>query len=255
MKHSTFKIGVFLFLVMFFFEALSLKAQLTTRQQLYRTFIAGRMDLWGEIIADFEVKTNLNTEAEKIELTNYCYGYIGYLLGVKRLKDAEIYLDKGQKLVDQIIEMNPDNPEAYAYKGAFLGFRISTDHSIAMILGPTSVYYIRKAYRLHPENLQAMIDMANFYFYAPGFFGGDVEKAIPLYAKAAALMESSGLSKENWRYFNLMILLAKANDKAGKCIEAERVYLKLLTVEPDFGWVKNMLLPDLKRRKGKSLKF
>lgn len=238
-------------LILFLCSGYALRAQQTTRQQLYHTFIAGRMDQWGGIIAAFEAGTSPDTEGKKLELANYCYGYIGYLLGVKRLADAEIYLKKGQKMVEQVLTVNPKNPEALAYKGAFLAFRISTDHSIAAILGPTSVFYIHKAYKLDPENLQAIIDQANFFFYAPGFFGGDVDKAIPLYAKAAAYMESTGLSKENWMYFNLMVLLAKANDKAGRFEEAKRVYSRMLVIEPEFGWVKNELLPDLMKRAGR----
>jgi len=251
MQHHRIRIYFVSILISALYFVPNVQAQPTTRQQLYHTFIAERMDLWGGLIAAYEANTILDTEQKKLELANYCYGYIGYLLGVKRLKDAEIYLEKGQKMVDQILEINPKSPEAYAYKGAFLAFRISTDHSIAMILGPTSIYYIHKAYKLDPENLQTIIDQANFYFYAPGFFGGDVNKAIPLYKQAAVLMESTDLWKENWRYFNLMILLAKANDKAGKTEEAKKVYKRLLAIEPEFGWVKNQLLPDLQKRTGR----
>ena len=251
MKHIRLRLFIVALLIAFLCSGTGVQAQSAVRQQLYKSFIAERMDQWGSLITDWEAITVMDTEAEQLELANYCYGYIGYLLGVKRLTDAEIYLDKGQKMVDLVLEKNPKCAEAYAYKGAFLAFKISTDHSIAAILGPTSVYYIHKAYKLDSLNLQAVIDQANFFFYAPGFFGGDVKKAIPLYAQAVALMESTGLWKENWRYFNLMILLAKANDKAGKTEEAKKVYNRLLTIEPEFGWVKNRLLPDLLKRAGR----
>jgi len=233
--------------LLLFCASLSLPAQQTTRQQLYHSFIACRIDQWGTIISEFEKNTSLDTEAEKLEMANYCYGYIGYLLGEKRLKDAEVYLKKGQELVDQIIEANPHSAAAYSYKGAFLGFRISTDHSVALILGPSSAFYIKKAYQMNEQNIQCMIDRGNLYFYSPGFFGGDVTKAIRLYLQAVEKMEKTGESRENWEYFNLLVLLAKAYDQAKKYSEAEQVYLKILSIEPEFSWVKKELLPDLKK--------
>lgn len=217
-------------------------------KRLYQTFIEDRMDKWGEVIADFERTNTFDTEVKQLELANYYYGYIGYLLGKKRTKDAEVYLKRGEDMMDQIIAKNPKCPEAYAYKGAFLGFRISVDRSIAVILGPRSVFNINKAYDLDKENLQAMIDRANVYFYSPGIVGGDVDKAILLYKKAAALMERTGLSRENWEYFNLLVLLAKAYDQSGEQAEARKVYEKMLAIEPGFLWVKNDLLPDLLKR-------
>lgn len=241
MKQFYFAISVLLFMILSFDG----NGQTNYRKQLYEAFIAEQMNSWGGIISDFEAEKSLQSENEKLELINYYYGYIGYLLGTGRKKDADVYLTKGEKLLDEIIDNDPDNAAAYAYKSAFCGWRIGLDHSKAPILGPRFLYCNSHAYSLDSLDIQATTDRANFYFYAPGFIGGDAQKAVALYEKAILLMEAKGLDKNNWQYFNTMILLAKANDKAGNLKEARQAYLKILSHEPQFLWVKDRLLPEL----------
>lgn len=234
------------FPLLFFFNQ-TIQSQNLYSKQLYKTFISEEMYTWGGIIQKFEENENIVSLEDKLTLLNYYYGYIGYLLGVDEKEKGEIFLKKGEKLIEQILNIDSRNASAYAYKSAFCGWWISLDHSKAPILGPEFLIDNIKAYKLDSMNIQANTDRGNFFFYAPKFIGGDANKAVKLYSKAIFLMEQNGLDQENWQYFNSLILLGKAYTKAERFVEAEKVYEKMLAIEPDFSWVKDRLLPDLKK--------
>lgn len=223
-------------------------AQSETDSALFRTFIQERMDLWGDIIQKYESQNTFSTEEEQLQLINYYYGYIGYLLGADKEDEAEKYLENGEEILDEILENNPSNAAAFAYRSAFSGWRISLKHSLAPILGPRFLYCNSHAYELDSLNIQAVTDRAAYYFYAPEIFGGDTQRAIYLYGRAVSLMEEKQLNRENWQYFNTKVLLAKANDKAGNSKKALSIYEEMLEVEPNFSMVKNGLLPKLKAK-------
>lgn len=241
-----FKYLLFLFLL--FFTTKITSAQSKTDSLLFRTFIQERMDLWGDIIQGYEKVNTVTTEEEKLQLINYYYGYIGYLLGDDKKKEAEKYLKNGENILENILENNPSSAAAYAYRSAFSGWRISLKHSLAPILGPRFLYCNSHAYELDSLNIQAITDRANFYFYAPELFGGNAKRAVYLYQKAISLMEMYGKNQQNWQYFNTKVLLAKANDKAGNSSKALLIYREMLSVEPDFLMVKNKLLPSLTKK-------
>ncbi len=223
-------------------------AQSKTDSLLFRSFIQEKMYLWGDIIQKYEAENTFSTEENQLQLINYYYGYIGYLLGADKEKEAQKYIENGEDILDDILENNPSNAAAFAYRSAFAGWRISLKHSLAPILGPRFLYCNSRGYELDSLNIQAVTDRAAFYFYAPEIFGGDNERAIYLYGRAISLMEEKGMNHQNWQYFNTKVLLAKANDKAGNSKKALAIYEEMLSVEPNFSMVKNGLLPKLKAK-------
>ena len=53
--------------------------------------------------------------------------------------------------------------------------------------------------------------------------------------------------KSNWMYLNLLTLIGQTEQKLNNLQQAKLYYEKALTIEPDFVWVKNELLPTLKQ--------
>ena len=60
----------------------------------------------------------------------------------------------------------------------------------------------------------------------------------------------SGAVKTDWNYLSLLTQIAKAYEELKDYKNAETYYRKILSLAPDFAWVKNELYPAfLKKRK------
>ena len=212
---------------------------------IYTAFITRDMNKWKNVIRSIEATNSTNTLTEKLELVNYYYGYIGYLVGKKQYEPAELLIDKGELLIGDVLRISPKNATAYSYKGSFMGFQIGIDKYKAIYLGSKSRYNIDKAIGLDPLNVQALIDKGNILYYAPVVFGGDKKEALIYFLKGAKLMERNKDTYQNWEYLNLLTIIASAYEKIDKLKEAKLMYEKIIGIEPDILWVKDELYPRL----------
>jgi len=150
------------------------------------------MKKWESVILILE-KQNPESISGKLELISYYYGYIGYLLGIKNYDLASKYIDKGDKLIAQVLKQAPKNATAYAFKGSFIGFRIGMSRFKAITLGPESNKNIAQALKLEPANIQAIVDNANVLYHTPRLFGGDKSHSLKLFLKSITLFEKKEL--------------------------------------------------------------
>jgi tetratricopeptide (TPR) repeat protein len=215
------------------------------KKAIYNTFINREMYKWGSIIHTIEYGKPLTTVDQTLDLINLYYGYIGHLIGKKQYASAEIMISRGEKLIHQVLKASPKNATAYAYKGSFLGFRMGISKFRAFALGRESLADINKAYRLDPQNIQAIIDKGNFLYYTPNLFGGDKEEALNFYLKGSRILEKNKDTDQNWVYLNLLTTIALAYDKIDKRKEAKLICEKILRKEPNYKWVKDVLYPKL----------
>jgi tetratricopeptide (TPR) repeat protein len=215
--------------------------------QIYRAYIQGNIAEWKSIIQRMEQKT-LNTVDAKLELVNYYYGYIGYLIGLEDHETAEKYIYKAEQLISEVLKLSPGNSSAYAYLGSMDGFRIEIDSYKTVLLGPRCLENIKKSVALDSRNPLAYLERGNASFHTPAIFGGSKEEAIQYYLKTISLFEEMNLNDENWLYFRALTLLAQAYEQTGQMQKAEKVYQKILRKEPDFAWVKNELYPDFLKK-------
>lgn len=233
--------------IIFFFHELFLSAQTSNKSLIYNAYIQGNMKKWENVIVSIE-KQKPTTTNEKIELISYYYGFIGYLLGIKNYEKAALYVDKGDKLIVDVLKHAPKNATAYAFKGSFIGFRIGMSKFKAIFLGPESNKNIAYALKLEPQNIQANVDNANTLFHTPGLFGGDKKQSLKLYLRGATLLEKAKLTNNNWFYLNVLTLTAKNYEKLEQWQNAKATYEKILHHAPDYKWVKNELYPALLKK-------
>jgi len=215
------------------------------KKNIYSAFITHDMAKWEGAIRLMETSNSINTVDQKLELINYYYGYIGWLIGKKQYSKAEILIPRGEKLINEVLKASPKNATAYSFKGSFLGFKIGIDRCKAIFLGSESKSLINKAMVLDPLNIQAIIDKGNLLYYAPGFFGGDKKEALNYFLKGAKLMEKNNETYQNWVYLNLLTMIANAYEKTDKLVEAKLTYEKIMRNEPDIKWIKDGLYPNL----------
>ncbi|MCD7976602.1 MAG: tetratricopeptide repeat protein [Tannerellaceae bacterium] len=156
-------------------------------------------------------------------------------------------IEKGSQLTKTILEIEPRNVTAYAYKGSFIAYKMAINKLTTMILGPECIRHINQAYESDSTNIQAITDKANLLFYSPGMFGGNKKEAIRYYEKAISLLEENRETENNWQYLNLLTTLAQQYKSLGKQEAARKTYEKILQIEPDYIWVKDELSPQLKK--------
>lgn len=233
---------IFCFLIILFSGIFTCYSQTDYKKTIYDAYIRGNMSQWETVIKQMEAE-NLSLQ-QKLDLLNYYYGYTAYLIGNDKSKQANVYIEKGEKLADELLKEYPENAAANAYKGSFISFKIALNKLKAVTLGPQSMKYINKANKLDSGDVQALADKGNMLFYAPGMFGGNKEEAIQYFEKAIRMIEKNEDTKNNWFYLNLLTLLAQHYEKLDKKQEAVSVYEKILQIEPDFKWVRDELYPQ-----------
>lgn len=245
MYKSKYLINTLIICCILFAFSIEASSQSQYKKAIYTAFIHRDMTKWENIIQTIESSNSINTIDQKLELISYYYGYVGYLVGKKQYSPAENLIEKGEKLIDQVLRVSPRNATAYSFKGSFLGFEIAANKYKAVFLGGESKSDINRAIRLDPENVQALIDKGNILYYAPRLFGGDKKEALVYFLNGAKIIEKNKDTDENWIYLNLLTIIASTYEKIGNLEEAKLIYQKILRIEPDLVWVKNDLYPKL----------
>ena len=244
-ERSTYTLHYLMTTLVLLSIAASAFSETSYKKNIYSAFITHDMAKWENVIHTMESANATNTVDQKLELINYYYGYIGWLIGKKEFKKAGKLIPKGQKLIHQVLEMSPKNATAYSFKGSFLGFEIGIDKYKALFLGPESKNCINKALKLDPQNMQALIDKGNLLYYAPSMFGGDKQEALGYFLKGIKVMERNKEINQSWVYLNLLTMIAWVYVDTHKLEEAKLTYEKIMHNEPDINWVKDGLYPNL----------
>ena len=229
----------YLFLIILFSTILHNGYSQSYDKIIYDAYINNNTTEWEEVLKEME-KNSLNTVEEKLQLINYYYGYIGYLIGNKKKDQAKTYIKKGQVLIDEVLQDSPENVTAYAYKGSFLSFDMAVSKIKAFVAAPKSMRYINKAYELDPHNIQAVTDKGNLMSYAPAIAGGDKKEAVKYYEQAISILENKNDTDENWFYLNLLVTLAETYKDINESEKAEKTYKKAIKKEPKLTWIKDI---------------
>ena len=218
--------------------------------EIYQSYMHEKMDHWRDLMTQMEQDFQNTSDPDLLyDLLEAEYGYTGWLVSVKRKKEAEEILLSAKRHMAQLTELGRDNARVYSLKGAFFGFQIMLEPARAPKLGRLSMEANEKALKLDPDEPQAWLEKANMDYYKPVIFGGSKKKAVPSYEKAVELFESSEeRTRENWVYMNCLAGLGIAYEKTRKFSEAGRVYRKILELEPSFKWVVEELYPKFQEK-------
>lgn len=216
----------------------------TTR--IYRAYVTGRMDRWKEVMDEMDLAYRSTKDHQLLyQLTEAQYGYIAYCISEGRKKEAKNVLEKAEEHVEILLKADRNNPKVYGLQGAFYGFRVGLKPLKAPVYGKKSEEANQKAINLGPEEPHGWVENANIEFYKPAVFGGSKKKAVRLYEKAVRLFEASPpRTKNNWIYLNSLAALGTAYEETGEIEKADRIYRKLLELEPSFVWIRDEVYPE-----------
>ncbi|MEL7004952.1 MAG: tetratricopeptide repeat protein, partial [Bacteroidota bacterium] len=115
-----------------------------------------------------------------------------------------------------------------------------------IFLGGKSSNLMKDAIALSKESALVWKLYANSKLYTPQSFGGDKKEAAKGYEKAIALFEKDPASADkNWIYLDALAHLGITYMQLEKNDKARETFERALEVEPEFNWVKYILLPQL----------
>lgn len=217
-------------------------------RRLYVAFISGNMADWEKVLIELEAIVSKNPlPFNRFQLLHAQYGFIGYLLGVNQTSKAKSLVRKAEMHANILASIPAYQSSAKAMQAALLAYRISLSPYKAPFLGPKSAMLIDEALVIKPTNYFALIEKGNARHYAPAIVGGNPTEAVELYRKAIELIEKENPASkpQKWWYINTYTQMGLAAQKAGNKALAKKIYLTILTMEPNYKWVRDELLPKV----------
>jgi tetratricopeptide (TPR) repeat protein len=219
---------------------------------VYRGYLSGDMEVWTRGIADQEKRFNISGNPDDLfVLVLSKYGYIGYLISMKREGEAKEIIDSAEKNVEKLSADRRYVSRASALSGALIAMRISLNPMRATYLGMRSFRQIEESLKLDQNDPAGWVEMGNARFHMPAIVGGSYSEAARCFSRAVELFEKNpAMLRCNWHYLHALVWLAKSHESMNNLKEAREIYEKLLRLEPDFQWVKTELYPALLKKVG-----
>ena len=120
-----------------------------------------------------------------------------------------------------------------------------------MTIGPKSSAAIDAALKAAPENPRVALQAGVGAFYTPKMFGGGLDKAEKELRRAEKLFaaESTNQAWPNWGRLDVLAWLGQVRAAQGDREGARRYYERALQAQPDYAWVRMVLLPALEKAK------
>ena len=165
-------------------------------------------------------------------------------------KDPSEHLNAAVEHLKKATEIDPQSAEAHALLSSVYGWQIGLSPMKTMILGPKVGKASRKAKQLAPDNPRVVLSAAISDFNTPKMFGGSKEKGLQGFQRAAELFaqeEPTNPIQPVWGHREAYAWLGIAYQNQGELESARAAFEKALEIDPDFGWVKYVLLPELEK--------
>jgi tetratricopeptide (TPR) repeat protein len=194
-------------------------------------------------------------ELSNRELCLYTLAYakwrLAYLPGHEVIAERKFLLEGAEKHLMAQIELNPDDPEAYALLGAVYGGQITSAWG-KLTLGRKAQGALARAAKLAPDNPRVVLNRAVANFYKPRFFGGGKDKALSELRRAEALFEQQPQDQHwpNWGKVEVQTWIGFILAQKGELEEARAAYERALVLVPGHSRVLDILIPQLEEAEG-----
>ena len=177
-----------------------------------------------------------------------CYVDSGLHRGPRNQTAGEQYLRDAAGFLERV-KGAPWETEAAALRGAILGALIGMQKDPAQAgatLGPESSRLLAQAAAAAPTSPRVLIFRGQSLLFTPPEYGGDPVEGAALLQKAvdgfAAAPPTDG---PHWGHTEALTWLGFARQKTGDLAAARAAWQQALAIEPNYAWVKFVLLPSL----------
>lgn len=162
----------------------------------------------------------------------------------KRVEDAISHLKRAT-------EVDETMADAWALLSGCYGQMMGMNPMQGMSLGPKSSEAMENAKELAPKNPRVWLISGTQDYFTPGMFGGDKERALEKFKKAARLAEEESVQDPlmpSWGHTEAYTWIGIAHMNAERYDQARTAFETVLNINPDHGWVKHVLLPKAKKK-------
>ena len=221
-------------------------AQVSPKVQslFYQGYLSADKALWTQAI-----KTIENASLEEIdELEAVTEAQTGLLICALAHQDQALYDEVADPLesnLEALLEHDETDARSLAKLANLNSTTMAFQRWKAMYLSPTNEKLVERALEANPKSPEAWMQRGGALYFTPETFGGDVDQAIVAFQKAVTYYEAQPNYTKNWRYLDALAWLGQAYQKADRPAEATKTFQQALKIEPDFGWVKYQLLPQV----------
>lgn len=220
-------------------------------QSVHKADMQSDFKLYMESHSFFERLLAMDAEND---LAKYYLAYLEYKLFQLKYANAKVdvdkYYDTAVKYCTELIEKKKYLSEAQTVLAGIYLMRLSSNQMEAMSLFPKIEELLTDAESAPENNPRPLIVRGTLQFYTPEAFGGSVVKALESFTKAVALFETGKKNEAiNWGYEESLAWLGQAYVKNNLIDKAREAYNKVLKIEPEYRWVKYVLLPALDKEK------
>ncbi len=161
--------------------------------------------------------------------------------------ERDALLEEAVELLTEDIADNEENAESHALLASVYGMQIGSSAWRGMILGMRASRSSARALDLEPANPRALLLDGVGKLHTPAMFGGGEEKAEALLQRAVAAFQTEPADRPwpRWGLVDAYAWLGQVMVRRGDHRAARRYYMDALDIEPDFRWVRGVLLPAL----------
>ncbi len=222
-------------------------------ERIERAYVLG--DASGMRSARTAVKELLGSQLtdDQRSIARYTVAYLNwrlfFLTDSSADDEREALLDEALELLGADVAENDANAESHALMASVYGLQISQSRLRAAFLGTRAGRASARAAELEPNNPRVLLLDGIGKLNTPRAFGGGEDRAEALLLRAAAAFrtEPPGRPWPRWGRIDAYAWLGQVAVRRGDADAARRYYLQALDIEPEFAWVRQVLLPALEQ--------
>ena len=197
----------------------------------------------------------LSTEPENY-IAKYYLAYTDYKLAIIAMDaqnniEFDRYIKSATENCEDLLNENEDDVETKALLSGIYGIQIAMNSALGQSLGSKSSMLSAEALGDAPENPRVLLFAGINKLHTPEFFGGSKTKALEYFKKAVNSSEnkdSANVSGIDWGYIETLAWLGKTYSAIKDFNSAAETFNKALRIEPEYGWIKNRLLPEAEKK-------
>jgi tetratricopeptide (TPR) repeat protein len=181
-------------------------------------------------------------------LLHHYYGYALYRIAARAHdgEDVDAMLVTAEEALTRSAQLEP-LPETHALIASVYGLMIGRDPSRGPSLGHKAGDQRAIADRLGRDNPRVWLQKGIGAIYRPPAFGGGLERADEFLERAAELFRSDAPEPPlpRWGRADVHVWRGQVLHRLGELDRASAAYDQALEMEPEYAWVKQVLVPAL----------
>ncbi|MGK9370075.1 tetratricopeptide repeat protein [Melioribacter sp. Ez-97] len=183
-------------------------------------------------------------------IASYYNALLGYKLLEMNMGDKEAFdqiYENALREAERLIDIDGFKADGLVLQAAVYMMKIATNPISAVTLSSKIHQLLDEAQSIDSANPYSYVIRGMMKFNTPEMFGGSYEEALKNFSRAVLLFENNG-ERPAWGYAESLAWLGRTYVELGDYQSALFTYRRALNAEPEYGWVKHVLLPEAEKK-------